>query len=114
MMAAALGQVASERLYCNPKRLARHHSLGATLGDIPHRRALEIENASLVAENGSDLLALNLADGVMVRQNGKNRNQSVLTQLWNVVVVAIEQAPCDAGRDRRFGDLRHTGAHRLD
>ena len=55
----------------------------------------------MLSKQRGDLLALNLSDRFVVRDNRENRNQSVPPELRNVVNIGVNHHPSNACSNRR-------------
>ena len=82
------------------------HPFGALLSRRAVEWTLDIENISVGDQRGN-LLALNAADFSLVSADREDGNCAAPTKFVNVVGIAVDDSPSNAGRDCSFGNLRH-------
>ena len=112
-MGAALGPIALQHFQLDCRRLVGKHPLGAELSCHAVKGALDIEDVALGHEQAK-LLSLDSSDLGLVGADGEYWNRATATKFADVVGIAVDDSPPDAGSDSGFSNLGHPRPNRLD
>lgn len=113
VVGAGFGPVSFKDFDFDGGGLGGEQAAGAQAGGAAVGRAFNVEDVAR-ADEGGELLTLDASDFFLVGADHEDGNFGGAAQGGDVVGLAVEDDPSDAGGDGGFGDLRHGSANGFD